>query len=104
MRVSVDIKRKVAAANDEFLKRVTSADPVLVDVVPAGEMYADFPEKLILHSGPPVTWQSMSGAQHSVVHALAQPFSKAGHRMPKRRLAYLRAERFGLTRTTITPS
>ena len=61
--MSVDIKRKVAEANDEFLKRVTSGDPVLVDVVPAGEVYADFPEKTILHSGPPVTWQSMSGAQ-----------------------------------------
>jgi len=61
--VSVDVKRKIEDANGEFLKRVTSGDPVLVDVAPAEEVYADFPEKTILHAGPPVTWQAMSGAQ-----------------------------------------
>jgi len=61
--VSVDVKQKIEEANAEFLKRVTSGDPVLVDVVPAGEAYADFPERTILHAGPPVDWQRMSGAQ-----------------------------------------
>ena len=61
--MSVDVKQKIEEANAEFLKRVTSGDPILVDVVPAGEAYVDFPAKTILHSGPPVTWQTMSGAQ-----------------------------------------
>lgn len=61
--MSVDIKKKIEEANAEFLNRVTSGDPVLVDVVPASEAYADLPAKTILHSGPPVTWQTMSGAQ-----------------------------------------
>ena len=61
--MSVDVKRKIEEANEEFLKRVTSGDPVLVDVAPAGDVYPDFPGKTILHAGPPVEWQRMSGAQ-----------------------------------------
>jgi len=61
--VSADVKRRIEEANEEFLKRVTSGDPVLVDVAPAGDVYPDFPEKTILHAGPPVDWQRMSGAQ-----------------------------------------
>jgi len=61
--VSADVKRKIEEANKEFLKRVTSGDPVLVDVAPAGDVYPDFPEKTILHAGPPIEWQRMSGAQ-----------------------------------------
>ena len=61
--MSVDVKQKIEEGNAEFLKRVTSGDPVLVDVAPASEAYADFPERTILHAGPPVEWQSMSGAQ-----------------------------------------
>jgi len=61
--VSADVKRKIEEANKEFLKRVTSGDPVLVDVAPAGDVHPDFPEKTILHAGPPIEWQRMSGAQ-----------------------------------------
>ncbi|MEW5825556.1 MAG: DUF1116 domain-containing protein [Candidatus Bipolaricaulota bacterium] len=61
--MSVDVKREIEQANGEFLRRVTSGNPVLVDVAPAGEVYADFPERTILHSGPPVVWRFMSGAQ-----------------------------------------
>jgi hypothetical protein len=61
--VSVDVKRKIEEANEEFLKRVTSGDPVLVDVAPAGDVYPDFQGKTILHAGPPVEWKRMSGAQ-----------------------------------------
>lgn len=61
--MSVDVKKKIEEANAEFLKRVTSGDPVLVDVLPAEEAYPDFPERTILHAGPPVNWQHMSGAQ-----------------------------------------
>ena len=61
--MSADVKRKVEEANEEFLRRMTSGDPVLVDVAPASDVYGDFPERTILHAGPPVNWQQMSGAQ-----------------------------------------
>ncbi len=60
--MSIDVKQMIEKANEEFLRRMTSGNPVLVDVVPAGEAIPDFPERTILHSGPPVDWQKMSGA------------------------------------------
>ncbi len=61
--MSADVKQKIEKANEEFLRRMTSGNPVLVDVAPAGEVISDFPERTILHAGPPVNWQEMSGAQ-----------------------------------------
>ena len=61
--MSAEFKRKIEKANEEFLRRMTSGDPVLVDVAPASDVYGDFPDRTILHAGPPVDWQQMSGAQ-----------------------------------------
>jgi hypothetical protein len=61
--VSADVKQKIEEANEEFLRRMTSGNPVLVDVAPAGDVLPDLPERTILHAGPPVDWQKMSGAQ-----------------------------------------
>ena len=57
------LKERINAANDEALRRLVSADPVLVDVAPASEVIPGMRDRLILHSGPPVTWGRMSGAQ-----------------------------------------
>jgi hypothetical protein len=59
----VTLKEKIQAANDEVLRRIVAADPVLVDVAPAGEVIPGMRDRLILHSGPPVTWGRMCGAQ-----------------------------------------
>ena len=61
--MSADMKLRIEVANEEFLRRMTSGDPVLVDVAPAGDVYPEFPERTILHAGPPIDWQRMSGAQ-----------------------------------------
>ncbi|MFC2078748.1 DUF1116 domain-containing protein [Candidatus Bipolaricaulota bacterium] len=61
--MSGDIKKKIEEANEEFLRRLTAGDPILVDVAPAGDVIANFPERTILHAGPPVQWDSISGAQ-----------------------------------------
>lgn len=59
----MDLKERIRAANEEVLRRVVAADPVLVDVAPAGEVIPGMRDRLILHSGPPVTWDRMCGAQ-----------------------------------------
>lgn len=61
--MSVDVKQKIEEANEEFLRRMTSGDPVLVDVAPAGDVIPEMPERTILHAGPPADWGRMSGAQ-----------------------------------------
>jgi hypothetical protein len=44
-----------------------AADPVLIDVAPAGEVIPGLKDKMILHAGPPVDWLHMSGAQKGAV-------------------------------------
>jgi hypothetical protein len=58
-----DIKAKIETANAETVRRINEADPVLVDIAPAGEVIPGLKDRMILHSGPPVEWQRMSGAQ-----------------------------------------
>ncbi len=57
-----DIHQKIEAANQEAFRRLVSADPVLVDVAPAGEVIPGLQDGMILHSGPPVEWEQMCGA------------------------------------------
>jgi hypothetical protein len=59
----MSLKQRISAANDEVLRRIVAADPVLVDVAPASEVIPGMRDRLILHSGPPVDWSRMCGAQ-----------------------------------------
>jgi len=62
-RTSTDIKQKIEAANAEAVKRINAAEPVLTEIAPAGEVIPGLKDRMILHSGPPVEWQQMCGAQ-----------------------------------------
>jgi hypothetical protein len=57
------LKERINAANAEAFRRIVAADPILVDVAPASEVIPGMRDRLILHSGPPVTWDRMCGAQ-----------------------------------------
>jgi hypothetical protein len=57
------LKETINAANEEAFRRIVAADPVLVDVAPASEVIPGMRDRLILHSGPPVDWSRMCGAQ-----------------------------------------
>ena len=56
-------KQRIQVANEEAFRRMVAADPVLVDVAPAAMVIPGMRDRLILHSGPPVTWERMCGAQ-----------------------------------------
>ena len=51
----------VQAANREALGRFLKAEPVLVDVRPAGEVLTRLKDRMILHAGPPIGWDRMCG-------------------------------------------
>lgn len=55
------------AANAEAVRRMTSADPVLVDVQPAGETVPGMAPNVILTSGPPMHWDRYYGGQRNAV-------------------------------------
>ena len=62
-----DIKKRIEAANEEVVKRLNAGDPVLVDIAPAGEVIPGFKDRMITHSGPPIDWPRMCGAQRGAM-------------------------------------
>jgi len=63
----MEIKQRIEAANQEALKKLTEGEPVLVDIAPAGEVIPGMEGKLITHSGPPIEWGRMCGAQQGAL-------------------------------------
>jgi len=63
----MDIKQKIEKANEEAAQRLNSGDPVLVDIAPAGEVIRGLGGKMIMHSGPPIEWKRMCGAQRGAI-------------------------------------
>jgi Protein of unknown function (DUF1116) len=55
------------AANAESVRRMTGADPVLVDVQPAGDAVPGMAPNVILTSGPPMPWDRYYGGQRNAV-------------------------------------
>jgi Protein of unknown function (DUF1116) len=68
--VAVDLKQRVEVANLAALTRLTAADPVLIDVAPAGEVVEGLSDRMILHAGPPIEWSRMCGAMRGSVIGL----------------------------------
>ena len=62
---------KIENANAESLRRMLRADPVLVDVQPAGKVIKGLGEGVILHSGPPIGWERMCGPMQGAVCGIA---------------------------------
>ncbi len=63
----MDIKQRIEKANAEALRRLISAQPVLCDVAPAREVIPGLQDRMITHSGPPIEWQRMCGAQQGAI-------------------------------------
>ena len=61
----------IEEANREALRRIFEADPVLVDVRPAGEVIEGLGGKTILHAGPPIVWERMCGPMRGAVAGAA---------------------------------
>jgi hypothetical protein len=61
--MKVDIEK----ANREAASRMLSSKPVLVDISTAGEAVPGMEKKMILHAGPPLTWQRMCGPMRGAV-------------------------------------
>ena len=58
---------RVEAANAAAMERMLAADPVLVDVRPAGEVVHGLEDRMILHAGPPIEWERMCGPMRGAV-------------------------------------
>ncbi len=63
----MDIKQRIEEANEEAVRRLVAGDPVLFDIAPAGEVIPGLSGRMILHSGPPIEWPRMCGAQQGAL-------------------------------------
>ena len=54
-------------ANQQAFERMTSADPVLTDVRPAGEVVPGMASHTILTSGAPMPWEAFRGGQRRAI-------------------------------------
>lgn len=61
------VAEKISNANREALEKILSAQPTLIRVGIAGDEIPGMTKKTILHSGPPVSWERMSGPQKGAV-------------------------------------
>jgi Protein of unknown function (DUF1116) len=58
----------IEVANQEAVQRMLSAEPVLIDVVPAREAIPALSEgRTILHAGPPIEWARMCGPMRGAI-------------------------------------
>jgi hypothetical protein len=62
---------KIEYANAEVMRRLLQADPVLIDVQPAGKVIPGLSRNMILHSGPPIAWERMCGPMRGAVCGIA---------------------------------
>jgi hypothetical protein len=64
---TLDVKQRIDEANEKAAATTAAAVPFLVDVAPAGEVIDGLVGRTILHSGPPIGWHRMCGAQQGAV-------------------------------------
>src|SRR5439155_14789716 len=78
---------QAAAANAEALELLVTADPVLVDIRPAGEAVPGMTARTVLTSGSPLPWDEYTGGQRqgvlggAVYEGLAESFEDADARI-----------------------
>lgn len=63
----MEIRQKIEEANQVAVQRIITGNPVLVDIAPAIEVIPGMKDKMITHSGPPIAWEKMCGAQRGAI-------------------------------------
>ncbi len=64
---TIDIKERISSANSVTVQRMMDSDPFLVDVDLAGKRIPNLKSKMILHAGPPIEWEDMSGTLRGAI-------------------------------------
>ena len=58
---------RISAANTLAFERIIAGRPLLVDIQPAASVIPGFPERTILHAGPPIEWERMCGPMQGAI-------------------------------------
>ena len=57
----------IQQANEMAVERMMSARPILKGVAPARDVIPGMHDKLLLHAGPPITWDRASGPMRGAI-------------------------------------
>jgi hypothetical protein len=63
--------KSIDEANQDALKRILDGDPHLADVIPAAQAIPELKDRMILHAGPPISWERMCGPLRGAVMGIA---------------------------------
>ncbi|HLS53534.1 MAG TPA: hypothetical protein VK031_06150, partial [Tissierellaceae bacterium] len=58
---------EIVKANKEAVDRMINSHPILVDIDQAINVIPGMKENMILHSGPPIQWERMSGPMRGAI-------------------------------------
>ena len=61
------VQERIEAANKKVMKIILNGQPTLLDIGVAGEVIPGMTKKTILHAGPPIKWEKMSGPLRGAV-------------------------------------
>jgi hypothetical protein len=61
------VKVKIQEANQEAASRILNGRPTLIDISTAGEAIPGMKKNMVLHAGPPVSWDRMCGPMRGAV-------------------------------------
>jgi hypothetical protein len=61
------MKAQIKASNEEAASRILRAKPTLVDILTAGDAIPGMRKDMILHAGPPVSWERMCGPMRGAI-------------------------------------
>ena len=64
---STQFRKYIDRANDEVVHRIISSQPTLVGMDIARKVVPGMHDRMILHSGPPVTWENMCGPTRGAI-------------------------------------
>jgi hypothetical protein len=67
MSSSKDIRAEIEAANRESITRMMASDPHWVAMGKAEDVIPGFRDRLLLHAGPPITWDRMVGPMRGAI-------------------------------------
>jgi hypothetical protein len=86
-RNSVDIKSEIEKANQQAVDRMMEADPVWVEIGLARTVIPGMKERMLLHAGPPIEWDRMSGPMKGAIIGASIYEGWAGNAAEAERLA-----------------
>jgi len=61
------VQERIEAANKKVMEIILNGQPTLLDIGRAQEIVPGMTEKMILHAGPPIKWEKMSGPLRGAV-------------------------------------